>query len=375
MRFSLVRSTVEECMARACQETFVPADSAVSRGGMRGGEGAMFPAALRLSSEQTRQAIRLAGKAPSLHNRQPWRFRVSADEIDLCADAERRLPATDPQDTELRLGCGAALLNLRVVLEHYGISPSVSLLPQSPHSEVLATIRHGGAMNPAAERPALLSAISARRTNRRPFLPTPVPSVHAAALREAVRNEHSWLHVVGRQERAAMLKLVRRAHDVEMNDPDFRAELQHWTGRREGEREGVPASAAGPMPEEQDEWVLRDFSGGQAPPRVAGKDFEDDPLIVVLCSHADGPVGELQAGQAMQRALLTMTSLGLSASFLAQVIETRETWSRLRELVGGRVYPRVVMRVGYGSPVPATPRRAPEELLLNDDLADLELGL
>lgn len=83
----------------------------------------------------------------------------------------------------------------------------------------------------------------------------------------------------------------------------------------------------------------RDFSGGQARPRVPGKDFEYDPLLVALCSHHVDRTADLQAGQAMQRMLLTATSLGLVASLFPQVVEVSETWEELRGLLGGSLHP------------------------------------
>ncbi len=104
-------------------------------------------------------------------------------------------------------------------------------------------------------------------------------------------------------------------------------------------------------------WVLRDFSAGEARPRVVGKDFESDPLIAVIGSLDDRPLAQLRAGQAMQRVLLTATAEGLSASFLSQVIEVPATRGLLRELIGGGVWPQTVLRIGYGTPVRGTPRR------------------
>ena len=110
--------------------------------------------------------------------------------------------------------------------------------------------------------------------------------------------------------------------------------------------------------------MLRDFSGGQATERKPGKDFEDDPLTVMLCSASGAHAAELQAGQAMQRLLLTATALGLSASLLSQVVEVTETRRELRALAGDEFEPQALLRIGYGSPVPQTPRREPAELLI-----------
>ncbi|CAM03787.1 nitroreductase family protein [Saccharopolyspora erythraea NRRL 2338] len=324
-----------------------------------------FPSALGLSPQQTEDVVRMAAAAPSLHNSQPWRFRLSRHSIELHGDPRRRLPAADPADRELRLACGAALMNLRLALAHAGVRPVVTLLPRLAGPSALAEVRvqgHGAAA-PADEM--LYRAIPARRSNRRPFMDTAVPAGHRHQLEKAVHDEHCRLHVIGRHERSGLERLVQRAHREQMNDPAFREELARWTGVRQGAAEGVPAASAGPEPEPQDQWVVRDFSGGQARQRVPGKDFEDEPLLVVLCSYRAGKIADLEAGQALQRMLLTATSLGLSTSLLSQVVEVDQAHAELRRLLGEGLWPQAVVRVGYGSPMPRTPRREPWELVMD----------
>jgi nitroreductase len=325
-----------------------------------------FPAALGLSAEQTEDVVRQAGLAPSLHNSQPWQFRLTPYAIELHSDPQRRLPAADPEDRELRLACGAALLNLRLALEHSGVRPVVTLLPRLAGPTVLAEVRGGGRAKQAPEEQELHRAIPKRHSNRRPFLETPVPTEHRHALTIAVQREQCWLHVVKRPELGALEGLVHRAHRAQMADTRFRDEMARWTGRPKGTVEGVPAAAAGPQPEPQDQWVLRDFSGGQAPARVPGKDFEYEPLLVVVCSYQEGRLADLHAGQAMQRMLLTATARGLASSLLSEVVEVADTREELRRLLGGTLYPQAVVRIGYGSPTSATPRHDVQDLLIKD---------
>ncbi|WP_432705819.1 Acg family FMN-binding oxidoreductase [Amycolatopsis taiwanensis] len=325
-----------------------------------------FPAALGLSSEQTEEVVRLAGLAPSLHNSQPWRFRLASDAIELHSDPQRRLPAADPDDRELRLACGAALLNLRLALEHVGVRPVVTLLPRFAGSTALAEVRDGGRATQAPGEQELYRAIPKRRSNRRPFRETQVPTKHRHALAAAVQREQCWLHVMERSELGVLERLVRHAHRVQMADPRFRDQLARWTGRPPGTVEGVPAAAAGPLPEPQDQWVLRDFSGGQARARVPGKDFEYEPLLVVVCSHHDSRLDDLYAGQAMQRMWLTATVRGLALSLLSQVVEVTDTRDELSRLLGSTWYPQAVARIGYGWPTPVTPRRDVRDLLISD---------
>jgi nitroreductase len=55
------------------------------------------------------EAAATAGHAPSVHNTQPWRWRVHPDRLDLLAARERQLAAIDPRSRLLVLSCGAAL--------------------------------------------------------------------------------------------------------------------------------------------------------------------------------------------------------------------------------------------------------------------------
>ncbi|MEV0702788.1 nitroreductase [Saccharopolyspora sp. NPDC050389] len=325
-----------------------------------------FPTALGLSAEQAQDVVRQAGLAPSLHNSQPWRFRLLPHAIELHSDPQRRLPAADPDDRELWLACGAALLNLRLALEHAGVRPVVTLLPRLTAPTALAEVRSGGQTTQAPEEQELYRAIPQRRSNRRPFLETPVPTEYRHALATAVRREQGWLYVMKCPELGALEGLVHRAHRAQMADARFREELGRWTGRPTGAVEGVPAAAAGPQPEPQDQWVLRDFSGGEARARVPGKDFEYEPLLVVVCSHHGSRLADLQAGQAMQRMLLTATAHGLAASLLSEVVEVADTREELQRLLGGTLYAQALVRLGYGSPTPATPRRDVRDLLIND---------
>ncbi|MDI2032232.1 nitroreductase family protein [Saccharopolyspora sp. TS4A08] len=324
-----------------------------------------FPTALGLPPERTEHVIRCAGLAPSLHNRQPWLFRLGEHVIEVHADPQRRLPATDPDDRELRLSCGAALLNLRLALEHEGLRPVVDPPSSMSAPTVLAEVRDGGRAEQAPAERELHDAIPRRRTNRRPFQEIPVSTTDRHALINAAQREQGWLHVLARTELDAFAELAQRAHRVQLDDERFRAELERWTGRSRQVSEGVPTASAGPRPEPQDLWVVRDFSGGSAPERVAGKDFERDPLLAVLCSHHDSRADDVRAGQAMQRVLLTACAHGLSASLLSQVVEVQDTRDELRRMLGGSLHPQAVLRFGYGSPVPETPRRDPADLLFD----------
>ena len=321
-----------------------------------------FPEALGLSTAQVEGLVATASRAPSLHNSQPWRFRIRPDVIELLADPDRRLPVADPDGREMRIACGAALFNLRLGLQSLGVRPLVSVLTD-PDPLVVAAIRHGGRRRITPDLRRLLDAVPRRRTNRRPFTDTHVGRPEQHALRRAATEEGAWLHVVeDPQQRNELGRLARRAHLRQTGDPAFRAELAAWTGHTDDRDDGVPAHAGGPFPAPNQTWVTRDYSGG-----TSGTDkpavYEPDPLIGVLSVHTDGPREDVRAGAAMQRVLLTATVHGLAASFLSQLVEVPDVREQVRRLISGTRPPGVVMRFGHGLPVANTPRRATADLL------------
>jgi nitroreductase len=324
------------------------------------------PPALGLTSDQVAGLFTTASRAPSLHNSQPWRFRVRPHVIELWADAQRRLPAADPTRREQRLACGAALYNLRLALHGLGIRPLVTVHTDTDHPDLLASVRYGGRKPPTPAQQQLLAAVSKRHTNRLPFTEEPVTPGERAALHKAAMEEGAWLHMVADpRERSALARLAAEAHTIQQADPAYRAEVAQWTAVAEGRDDGVPARMSEHRPGAHERWVMRDFTGGQGRTNTsAGIPFEQEPAIAVLTSYAFGPYADVTAGQAMQRVLLTATAEGLTASFLSQLIEVEQLREELRRLIGGPRGPQVVLRIGRGWPVPATPRRSVGDLLL-----------
>jgi hypothetical protein len=130
---------------------------------------------LGLTPDQTVSVLETAGLAPSLHNTQPWSFRVGPDVIELHADPARRLPAADPQDRELRMACGAALFNLRLALQGQGIRPIVTVLPDRAQPGLVAAVRRGWKRaDPHPRSNACCAPCLIGAPNRSPFSEVPV---------------------------------------------------------------------------------------------------------------------------------------------------------------------------------------------------------
>ena len=102
-------------------------------------ETATEPASILAS--RAKYLIATAARAPSVHNTQPWRFKVTESAIELYCDSRRQLLA-DRDGREMLISCGAALYGLRLAVRSLGRMPGVELLPKP---SALARVRLGPA--------------------------------------------------------------------------------------------------------------------------------------------------------------------------------------------------------------------------------------
>src|ERR1700733_10373094 len=110
-----------------------------------------------------------AGRAPSIHNTQPWRFGWDGTTFMLVADTRRGLIVVDPDSRELVLSCGAGIFNLRLALRKLGRDTSLQLLPDAADARVLANIEVIDGMPPTSTERRLVAAIPRRHSHRGDF--------------------------------------------------------------------------------------------------------------------------------------------------------------------------------------------------------------
>jgi hypothetical protein len=265
----------------------------------------------------------------------------------------------DPDGRAVHIACGAALLNLRLAAAVAGRLPVVRLIPTVTQRLLLATLRLAGPWQARPDEIELHAAIATRRTNRSPFSGRPVAPGILAELVDAARVEGTVLHIPDRREAIRLLELARDTERTLLSQPGYRAELARWAGGAR-DREGIPDEALAPH-DPRGTSPARDFAPA-APGPVRYAWFEEEPQLVVLSTQSSSRSDWLRAGQALQRVLLTATLRGVAASPLTQPLETPDAWL-VRDPRSGFEYPQMILRIGYGLPVPHSPRRAVTEVL------------
>ena len=248
--------------------------------------------------DQLRFCLRYAVLAPSIHNTQPWRFRLGEKDVELWSDAGRGLSVVDPSGRELVISCGAALANLRIAVEMFGHVPEMALLPEPEETRLLARLSMGERKAAPPETTLLFHAIPFRRTNRKAFEDWPVPADVVRLLQDAALEEGAWLVPVESDRKVALADLVAEADRAQLDDPSFRSELAAWTATMASGGESAN--------------VVRTFEW--QPTALAARDRElalGSPILAVLGTGEDDARAWMRAGLALERVLLRATAMGL----------------------------------------------------------------
>ncbi|MET1073811.1 MAG: nitroreductase family protein [Umezawaea sp.] len=314
-----------------------------------------------------RSVIALAGRAPSIHNSQPWRWVAGDSSLHLFADRSRHLPVTDPDGRDLLMSCGAALHHLGVGLAASGWDTTVHRLPDPARPDHLAAVEFTS-RNPTAEDIALSTAIPRRRTDRRRFTSWPVPEGLIYMLAERASALGAIVAAAtDPHDRFRLTSAITDAARRQNADPDYRSELAAWAGRSSSAEDGVPAANVPRTTVPHGDTTMRAFPDGVLPQRPSGWE-EDAGELLVLATAADDRVSRLRAGEAMSAVLLAATDLGMATCPLSQPLEIRGIRDLVRATaLDGVAFPQMVLRIGWAptdqGQVPVTRRRSVDDVL------------
>ena len=329
-------------------------------------------------ASQAAYLIEVAARAPSVHNTQPWRFKVGERAIELYADARRQL-GEDRAGREMLISCGAALYGLRLGIRSLGYQPEMDTLGYRPEAgsfpprarqRPLARVRLGRAAPMTSEERKLLQAVPHRHTHRGPFEPVPLPAGLLTRLQDDVTAEGAMLAVIdteaAQQKLAAILGTWSRRQDLYPMSPaaiQSRAEAAQWThDARSLASDGVPAHAFPAAPARQAGWLpQRDFDlgrgwgllpSGGSPARVTA----------ILVTSGDHEEDWLRAGQALQRLLLRAASRWVFANLQTEPLQAPATRSLIQYSLALPGWPQMLLQLGAARTTHPTARRPTADL-------------
>src|SRR5438067_1987169 len=233
-------------------------------------------------------ALSLASRAPSIHDSQPWLWRVDAERLHLYADADWRGPDTDAEGREVLLSCGASLHHCLVALSALGWRAKVKRMPDAAEPEHLADLElypHP----PTALEVALAAAIPRQRNDWRPYGSSPVSAADLALI---------GARTAGAGVTTRRVDTVREAQHLVAQ-----AVWRHRTGN----------DHAGESASQSERHVT--FADGPHwnTPKPETDSTADNAVVLGLGTKDDSRLARLRAGEAMSMVLLSATALGLAS--------------------------------------------------------------
>ena len=194
--------------------------------------------------ETVRSAMMLAARAPSVHNSQPWLWRVGDHSLHLYANRDLHLPQIDPDARDLMLSCGATLNHCQVAFAALGWQSKVRRFPNPADPNHLAVIELH--RFPASEVDvALAAAIPRRRTDRRHYTSWTVPQGDISMMGARAARAGVMLRRV--DALTSLRRLIVEAARRHNTDYEYLTELSTWSGRY-ASIAGVPARSTPEYP-------------------------------------------------------------------------------------------------------------------------------
>ena len=168
--------------------------------------------------------VQAAIQAPSGDNVQPWRFRLTGNDIHVFLNPDADRSFFNVRQTASIIACGAATENIILAATDMGFDATARLLPDTAQENLMATIgvRPGG--HGAAP---LAQSIWTRCTNRRPYSKRPLPPWLLDDLQNRITDmPHATLHLL--TERAQMRSLARLIYMADRIRTEHRGLHEHF---------------------------------------------------------------------------------------------------------------------------------------------------
>jgi hypothetical protein len=312
-------------------------------------------------------AVRLACRAPSLHNSQPWHWVLDGNTLHLFADAGRVIRATDTSGREALMACGAVLDHFRVAMASVGYTANVDRFPNPNNHRHVASIDFTPMTLVTDGHRQRAAAILQRRTDRLPFAAPPDWDSLQSTLRDTVRSDRVRMDTVPDELRAELAEASQLTESLRLYDSSYHAELEWWTAPFELSA-GIPESSLVSAAESDRVDVGRVFPVTHHRERRPEVD-EDHAKVVVLSTYDDTPHSVLHCGELLSAVLLDATMAGLATCTLTHITELPASREIVAGLIGHSsqdITPQVLIRIGRAPSIedipPPTPRRPVDEV-------------
>ncbi len=307
--------------------------------------------------------IRFAVLAPSSHNSQPWKFRVSDQTIEIRPESSRALPDSDADNRQLFISLGCAMANLLIAAEHYGYATETFIQEAGAASFIQITLQQQDDRHSRASQLELIYAISERVTSRDKFTETIIPDSLQRFLQTAKEQDLSIFLIDEQNVKEQIADCVMRATDQAMADKQFRTELsQYVKPNTTKDFLGMPAFGMGiPTPLSLiAPRIIKHFDVGKLSRKTEMNLLKSHtPFMGIIASEQDTPKAWIKTGAFYQQIALRAHANGLATHPLAAAIQIGDHYKNLQTILQTTARPQFFFRLGIAKSFPHHSPRIP----------------
>lgn len=320
--------------------------------------------------EQIKFILRYGILAPSTHNTQPWKFRIGDNFVDILPDWRYQLPQADPISRNLFISLGCCVNNILVAASYFGFKTKTKILTTSlKDTFIKVSFYREGTIDRKLAR--LFPFITQRYSNKLAYIKKPLKRSDL----EKISDFHNQkginpLFITDEKRILSFAETYDKAVSDFAKNSLFGKELSSWM-RHSGTflGDGMPGFTAGINPIQA---FIGKFLIRYIPKfaESAAKKYtfliKTSPVIGVIYTSSNNIVSWINAGRVYEEISLVGTSLKISSTILAAIVEHGKYSQQLANLISiGRDVPQLCFRLGYSQNNPYhTPRRRLEQSLI-----------
>jgi hypothetical protein len=310
--------------------------------------------------------VHYARLAANSHNSQPWQFSRSGKGVAIEPDGQRMLPVADPDNHHLYASLGCAAENLMLAAKDAGKSAAAHFVVDG-NGRIEIDIA-----GTASNRDPLFDAILERQCTRSDYDGRAVNNDDLASIVNAAKIDGCEILLIPEKARIEQaLEMIMAANKSQVENAMFAAELKSWirfsSASAVASHDGLYAACSGNP-------VLPSWLGNLMFDFVYKADAENDRTarqirsssgLAVFVTDKDDRDHWMRAGRCYQRFALKSTMLGIRHAFMNQPVEIASARSEFSSWLGiNGKRPDLVVRYGYGQPMPKSLRRPVEDVIV-----------
>lgn len=319
-----------------------------------------------ISKQQLLELIKLAAKAPSGHNTQPWTFTIEEDGVVIVPDFSHALPQADADNHALYISLGCALENFCIAAKQRGYKPTITY----PAKESVTMIRIGLSKSTSAHDSPWFGMIAKRQVSRGKYQSEELPATLLNALHQELSTTNVRLVFFnGPEQKSRLTPFINRGIEMQYTNKAFKKELSYWMRFSEKAAmksgDGLWASSLGlpAMPSGVGRFVMQRFVSAKSERKRVNTLVQHSGALVLLVANSDTVLNWIELGRAFQRFGLETTRRGLKHAHLNMPCEEKDVRRKMAEHLKIEGHPLLLLRMGYGDDMPYSFRRNIYEII------------